>query len=75
MLPVGLNPSSLAYIFTLGFGHRRLIRTIGVDPIVSSIEFLIPIPSFYDYTLGEFCAKVAQAVTFFHQIDAFFSTP
>lgn len=40
MLPVGLKPSSLANIFTFGLGHSRLIRTIGVVPMVPRIFFL-----------------------------------
>lgn len=39
MLPVGLNPSSLANIFTFGLGDSALIRTIGVEPMVSKIVF------------------------------------
>src|ERR1700690_4101249 len=35
MLPVGLKPSSLAKIFTLGLGLSRRISTIGVRPIKS----------------------------------------
>ena len=34
MLPVGLKPSSLAYMLTRGLGHKELILTIGVEPIV-----------------------------------------
>ena len=39
MLPVGLKPSSLAYMFTRGLGHRAFIFTIGVEPIVERMFF------------------------------------
>ena len=38
MLPVGLNPSSLARIVTFGFGHMRAMRTMGVPPMRPRME-------------------------------------
>src|SRR3990170_5527659 len=70
-LPVGLNPSSFAYIFTFLLGLRLLISTSGVLPIVSISDLysMAPflLPASFHHNLPEICKIKEQVPEHTHQ--------